>query len=172
MKRGTFKIFGFVLICFLMCAFIQGRISTKVDKQKQVTPIKDLQLALAELHFLNDVKIVIRDQPTSWFFNFEGHYENSGNVAANGVRLLVEIRKVKNPNTIRPTLSTRIIKKFGPVFWPSIPKKTTVLLGFGSALPKSFGKGKYSATLILDPDKTIPELNENNNKKVLILKLN
>ncbi len=127
---------------------------------------KPMEIALADLQFENDVKVRVRYQQTSYFLNFDGHFKNSGAVDANGVRLVVHIRKIK-PTLGLSKFPKRIIKTIGPVYWPKIAKKTTALLGFGSAIPHSAGKGKFSATLILDPDDTITELSENNNQKVV-----
>ena len=162
MKRKLSGIFGFALVCFFATFFIQAATQKQAGDQKMLPETKPILVLLPDLLFENDVKVVLHKQPNDWFMNFEGHFKNAGNVDAKNIKLTGFIKRAVPPRT-----RTKIISRILGVYWPKVLKHTSCSLGFGQVLPPGVGAGKYTATLILDPDKTIAEIDEYNNRIIV-----
>jgi hypothetical protein len=150
------------LLCFCVTFFIQAGTQKQAVDQQLLLKANPVAINLPDLLFENDVKIILHKQPSGWFMNFEGHFKNAGNADANNVKLIGNIKRAVEPHAI-----TEIISRILGVYWPKVLKHTSCSLGFGQVLPKDVGPGKYTATLILDPDNTIAEINEHNNRIIV-----
>lgn len=162
MRSNLSRIYGFAFLCFCVTFFIQGETQKQVLGQNLALKTKPILIMLPDLLFENDVKVVLHKQPSGWFMNFEGHFKNDGNADANNIKLTGFIKRAVPPHTL-----TKIISRILGVYWPKVLKHTSCSLGFGQVLPPEVGPGRYTATLILDPDNTIAEINENNNRIIV-----